>query len=256
MCVHALLGATGLAAGGTGFPELFPLAMHLELPVEPRPYIQKYAAVARWNTSSVSALLLLWATVKRLEFSLSSQKEASLLFWGRGILEGARTPRHIKEKTLLRHTVSWWHMCPCEEVCPAPLTWIILWAAYFSSIILLRGVGKIVRTVLCSRCDRSNNNPQHLHSLLPDRPCDKHYISFGLLHDSITCCHTIWRGKEARKDSAMLLKEWKRGPWAMDGKHKAAFQFSPLHWKRLGCGQQTEQFPFPPTSLKLLPCWF
>lgn len=47
MCVHALLGTTALAAGGTGFSELFPLAMHLELPVEPRPYRQKYAAVAR-----------------------------------------------------------------------------------------------------------------------------------------------------------------------------------------------------------------
>lgn len=114
MCVHALLGTTALAAGGTGFSELFPLAMHLELPVEPRPYRQKYAAVARWNTSPVSALLLVWATVKRLEFSLSSQKEASLLFWGEGHPRKSRdTETHqgkdtSKAYSLLMTRVSLW----------------------------------------------------------------------------------------------------------------------------------------------------
>lgn len=148
----------------------------------------------------------MWAIVKSLESALSSQKEVNLLFGGRGILERARTLRHIKEKTLLRRTVFLMtHVSLRREgmSCASDRNYSLDYLPQFYYLT----PGKWVRwwgLYRRSKCDGSNNT-QHFYSLVPDRPCDKHYISFGLLQDSyyMLSHHLKWkRGKERLSHTA------------------------------------------------------
>lgn len=212
MCVHALLGTTALAAGGTRILSGLPFG-HASWAACGAPSLQTEArSSSLWNTSPVSAFLLVQAVVKRPEFSLSSKKDACLLF------RREEHPRKSQDtETHQGRDTSKAYSLPNDTCVLAKRRYALcLWHELFLDCLpqfllsYVRDMGKIVRTVQMQQRWRKRQHPAcYLTDLVLNSA-----IFFGLLHDSyymLSYHLKRKRGKQRLSHAAEGVEKWHWG---------------------------------------------